>query len=339
MVERDVMNQQQSETGIGGWMRSVWQKLHPQVEADQLVRQATEQVVQIADPVIRQARSYRQVLHDPIIGAMTYFHSLIEVIPGPIILDRNRYYDDPTVKALFASPDELDEVLRLSPEINKLRQQGFNGKVAAMMTMLRNERTIFGHKQDGEMLVRDARQQAVSFSDHRIVAPAADLNVVKAGIVNRGLEVLASVAMERITTLRAQMAELEGKKEYLQGMKKILGGKSHRQAMFAAPSVHNREELRKVEQLLTEVTQELDELRQQIAQPEQSLGYLETILREPEKMLLARSHSLRLNWMGVRVDEEPSSEGNDITLAEFSVEEIQRSAVLVTFSLETKSVA
>ena len=331
------MHQQQSEAGIGGWMRTLWQKLHPQVEADQMVRLATEQVVQIADPAIRQARHYRQVLHDPIIGAMTYFRSLIEMIPGPVVLDRNRYYDDPTVKALFASPDELDEVLRLNPEINKLRQQGCKGEVAAMMTMLRNERTMFGHKQDGEMLVRDARQQAVSFSDHRIVAPGPDLNVVKAGIVNRGLEVLGSVAMERITTPRAKKAELEGKKEYLQGMKKILGGKSHRQAMFAAPSVHNREELRKVEQLLTEVTQEIDERRQQIALPEQSLGYLEAILREPENMLHVRSLNLRLNWMGVRVDEEPGSEGNDITLAEFSMEEIQRSAVLVTFSLETKS--
>lgn len=333
------MNRQQTEAGIGGWMHTLWEKLHSQGGADAHIRQATEQVVQIADPVIRQARRYRQVLHDPINGAMTYFHSLIEVIPGPVVLDRNRYYDDPTVKALFASPDELDEVLRFSPEVNKLRKQGLKGEVMAMMTMLRNERTMFGHKQDGEMLVRDAQQQAVSFSDHRIVAPSADLDVVKAGIVNRGLEVLASVAMERITTLRAQKAELEGKKEYLQGMKKILGGKSHRQEMFAAPSAHNREELRKVEQLLTEVSQELDGLRQQIALPEQSLGFLEAILREPEKMLLARSQKLRLNWMGVRVDEEPGSDGNDITLAEFSMEEIRRSAVLVTFSLETTPVA
>lgn len=318
---------------IGAWFGSIWQQFQSQATADDPVVQATDRVVQIADPVIRQAKRYRQVLADPVAGSMRYFQSLLATIPGPVALDRNRYYDDPTVKALFASPEELDEVLRLNPEINKLRKQGLRGDMVAMMTMLQQERTIFGHKQEGELLVRDVRQQAVSFTDHRIVAPSADLDTAKDGIVNRGLEVLATVAMERITTLRANKAELQGKKEYLQGMVKIFGGRSHRQELFAAPTAHNREELRKVEQMLAEVERELEEVRQRIALPEQSLAHLEEIMRQPETMLIARRQSLRLNWMGVRVDDEPGSEGNEITLAEFSMEDVRRSAVLVTFSL------
>lgn len=327
------MNGHNGGSRIGAWIGSVWQRLQPKERGDDPVVAATDRVVQIADPVIRQAKRYRQVLSDPVAGSMRYFQSLLETIPGPVVLDPNRYYDDPTVKALFASPDELDEVLRFNPEINKLRKQGLSGDMMAMMTMLQQERTIFGHKQDGEMIVREARLQTVSFSDHRIVAPAADLEATRDGIVNRGLEVLATVAMERITTLRAQKAELQGKKEYLQGMVKILGGRSHRQELFAAPTVHNREELRKVEQMLGDVEQELETLRQQIALPEQSLSHLEEIMRQPETMLIARRQTLRLNWMGVRVDDEPGSEGNDITLAEFSMEDVRRSAVLVTFTL------
>jgi len=330
------MNEQNDRSRIGAWIGSVWQRLQPQAADDPLV-QVTDRVVQIADPVIRQAKRYRQVLAEPIAGSMKYFLSISKTVPGPINLDPNRYYDDPTVKALFASPNELDEVLRFNPEINKLRKQGVTGEVVAMMTMLQQERTIFGHKQEGELMVRDVRQQAVSFSDHRIVAPSADLDTARDGIVNRGLEVLATVAMERITTLRANKAELQGKKEYLQGMVKILGGRSHRQELFAAPTAHNREELRKVEQMLAEVDQELETLRQQIALPEQSLAHLEGIMRQPETMLVARRQSLRLNWMGVRVDDDPGSEGNEITLAEFSVEDIRRSAVLVNFTIESTS--
>lgn len=322
---------------IGAWLGSVWQQFQTQAKTDDPVVLATDRVVQIADPVIRQAKRYRQVLADPIAGSMRYFLSISKTVPGPINLDPKRYYDDPTVKALFASPNELDEVLRFNPEINKLRKQGVVGEVVAMMTMLQQERTIFGHKQEGELMVRDVRQQAVSFSDHRIVAPAADLEATRNGIVNRGLEVLATVAMERITTLRANKAELQGKKEYLQGMVKILGGRSHRQELFAAPTAHNREELRKVEQMLAKVDQELEELRQQIALPEQSLAHLEGIMRQPETMLVARRQSLRLNWMGVRVDDDPGSEGNEITLAEFSVEDIRRSAVLVNFTIASTS--
>lgn len=329
------MTGQNEGTGGGGWIGKLWRQLQGSSADKDNVTLATEHVVEIADPVIRQARRYRQVLHDPVAGAMAHFQSLIESIPGPVILHRNRYYDDPLVKALFASPDELDEVLRLSPEVNALRRQGQTGEVVAMMTMVQNERTIFGSKQEGEMLLREVQMQAVSFSNHRVVAPAGDLQVTKTGIVNRGLEVLASVAMEKITTLRARKAELTGKREYLKGMAKIYSGKSYRQEMFAPPDIKDREELRKIEQLLDEVNREFEELHAQIALPEQSLGYLEEIIREPEKMLFAQNKQLRLNWMGVRVDNEPDSKGNDIMLAEFSMQnELRRSAVLVSFSLE-----
>ncbi|WP_448873545.1 hypothetical protein [Desulfobulbus propionicus] len=327
------MNEHNDRSRINAWIGNLWRHLQPRAAGEDPLVQVTDRVVQVADPVIRQAKGYRQVLADPIAGAMKYFQSLLETIPGPVALDRRRYYDDPTVKALFASPAELDEVLRFNPEINKLRKQGLSGEMVAMMTMLRQERSIFGHKQEGELIIRDVRQQAVSFTDHRIVAPSVDLETTREGIVNRGLEVLATVAMERITTLRANKAELQGKKEYLQGMMKILGGRSHRQEIFAAPTTQNREELRKVEQLLAEVEQELEKLRQQIALPEQSLAYLEDVLRQPDSMLAARRQSLRLDWKGVRVDDEPGSEGNDITLAEFSMEDVRRFAVLVTFTL------
>ncbi|MGD9947140.1 MAG: hypothetical protein AB7U29_01525 [Desulfobulbus sp.] len=327
------MKQQNSASGIRGWMQQMWQALRSNKGSDDPLLQATDRVVEIADPVIRQARRYRQVLREPIAGSMAYFRSLSDVLPGPVMLRPDRYYDDPMVTALFGSPGELEEVLRYNPAINRYRKQGYVGEVQALMTMEQNERTIFGQKQEGELLLRDVRQQAVSFSDHRIVAIGPDLETTKAGIVDRGLEVLATVAMERITTLRAHKAELQGKKEYLQGMVKILGGKSHRQGMFAGPSVKNREELRKVEQLLAEVAQELEELYNRIIPPEHSLGHLESVMLEPEKMLTARTQTLRLDWKGVRVDDLPGSEGNEITLAEFAIEDVRRSAVLVTFSV------
>ena len=333
------MSEQGKQSRIGAWMGGLWQRLHPQATGEEPVLQATDRVVQIADPVIRQAKGYRRILAGPIAGSMQYFESLLETIPGPVILDRKRYYDDPTVKALFASPDELDEVLHYNPEINKLRKQGLSGEMVAMMTMLQQERTIFGHKQEGELIIREVRQQAVSFSDHRIVAPSLDLQTTRNGIVNRGLEVLATVAMERITTLRANKAELQGQKEYLQGMVKILGGRSHRQEIFAAPTSQNREELRKVEQRLAEVEEELEQLRRQIALPEQSLAHLEEVLAQPQSMLAAHRQTLRLDWKGVRVDDEPDGEGNDITLAEFSVEDVRRSAVLVRFTLTAPPLA
>lgn len=330
------MNGHDRRSPIGVWIGAFRQRLHSQTIGDDPIIQTVDRVVQIADPVICQAKHYRQVLADPISDSMGYFQSLLGAIPGPIVLDSNRYYDDPTVKALFASPDELDEVLRHTPENNKLRQQREAGEVVAMMTMRRQERTVFGYKQEGELIVRDVRQQAVSFTDHRIVAPSTDLATTRAGIVNRGLEALAMVAMERIATLRANKAELQGKKEYLKGMVKIFGVRSRRQEIFAPFAPHKQEDLCKVEQLLAEVELELETLRQQIGLPEQSLAQLEKVMRSPETILTVHPQKLRLNWMGVRVEDEPGEEGNDITFAELSLKDDKHSAVLVTFTLPTK---
>jgi hypothetical protein len=202
--------------------------------------------------------------------------------------------------------------------------------------MQRQEKTIFGHQQVGELLMRDMAQRAVSFTDHLIVAPDADLERAKAGIVNRGLEVLATVAMEEITTLRARKAELQEHREYLKAAVKILGGKNRRLATFATPDPGKWEELHKAEKALAGVEKELAELQQQITYPEQSLEHLEKIMRKPEELLRVQNQTFRLNWMGVRVEDMPENEGDDITLAEFSVQEdVKRAAVMVTFAINT----
>jgi predicted metal-dependent hydrolase len=323
-----------STSGNGGLLAGIWRQYQARQAREKTLRLATEQVVKVADPSIRQARSYHKVLRTPVAGAMEYCRSLIDAIPGPVILSKGRYYDDPLVKALFVSPDELEEVLRISPEAAALRQQGQAGEVTALLTMLHEEKTIFGYQQQGDIIKRDVAQRAVNFFDHRIVAPAADINRTRTGIVNRGLEVLATVAMERITTLKSRKAELREKREYLKGIMRILGGKNHMLEIFASPDPAKLADLRKVEKGLAELEEELEELQTKMARPEDSLGYLEEVMRKPDDALVVRNQSFRLDWKGVRVEAQPDNEGNDITLAEFSLrEEFRRSAVLVTFSL------
>nr|MBP7518430.1 hypothetical protein [Desulfobulbus sp.] len=96
------MSEQHGQSRVGAWVGSLWQRLQPRAAAADPVAQATDRVVQIADPVIRQARGYRRVLAGPVAGSMEYFASLLATLPGPVALDRGRYYDDPTLKALFA---------------------------------------------------------------------------------------------------------------------------------------------------------------------------------------------------------------------------------------------
>lgn len=329
------MNQQAERKKGGGWFGDVWRKYFKNKIIEEDVRQTTERLVQIADPHIRQAGGYRKVLREPVMDAKSYCASLLDTVPGPVALSRDRYNDDPLVKAVFVSADQLEELLQLSPEVTSLRKGGYAGLVIALMTMSKEEKTIFGYQKEGETIMRDVAQRAVNFSDHRLIAPAADISDTKVGIVNRGLDVLATVAMEQIATLEGKKAELLQRKEYLKAAMKILSGKTSMHELFATPDPGKWEEYRKTEKLLVDVQKELEEVQKSIGYPEQSLGYLDGILRNAGDTLVMKRQTMRLNWMNVHVDNQPDEAGNDITLAEFSIYDIfSRSAMLVSFPVD-----
>ncbi|MDH3330304.1 MAG: hypothetical protein OEM01_13830 [Desulfobulbaceae bacterium] len=143
------MSGKRNGTWISGWVRDRWQKYQAYKTQKEILHQATEQIVEVADPVIRQAKRYRNVLKNPIAGAMEYCTSIIGDIPGPFELSRNGSHTYPAVKCLFAFPNELEEVIRVSPEVNAFREKGYKGNVSALLTMAKQERTIFSYQQDG----------------------------------------------------------------------------------------------------------------------------------------------------------------------------------------------
>ena len=192
------------QTGIVGWFQNAWEQHRKRRRRKALVLQSVEEVVEVADPVIREASKYRKVLQSPVDGAMKYCGTIIDAIPGPVELSRKSYNDDPVVKALFASPDAVEELLRISPEANALREQGHTGETVALLTMTQQEKTIFCSQQQGEICRRDIAQRAMNFTDHQLVAPADNLDTTKKKLIHRGLEVLATQAMEKITALRVE---------------------------------------------------------------------------------------------------------------------------------------
>ncbi len=336
VIKLDCAPMSSYEKTKAGWPARLKRSYDQNRAGKEALRQVTEQVVATADPTIRQVNGYHKILRTSVVDATKYCRTLVDVIPGPVTLSKNRYYDDPLVKALFASPIQLEEVLCMAPATRELRRQGVTGEVVAMLTMSKEEKTIFGHQKEGELIRRDVVQQAVSFFDHRIVAPTDDLEQTREGIINRGLEVLATVAMERITGLKSRKAELREKREYLKGMMKIMSGRSRMVELFSVPDPSKIVEFHKAGKKLAEVEAELAQLSGKIAYPEHSLGYLKEIMENPNDSLVVSSQSFRLDWKGVRVENQPDVEGNDITLAEFSVhDEFKRSAVLVKFEMQT----
>lgn len=314
------------------WIQRVGQRYQANRLQEQVLRQATDMVVDVADPRIRQVGRYRKILRSPMQGAMEYCSSLVESLPGPVRLSRQQYHADPQVKALFVSADELEEVLRLAPEQSELSDPGKKKDSMALLTMTRKERTIFKHEQQGDVVLRDVKKRTVTFIDHRLVAPSATLDKTKGLLKDRGLEVLATIAMERIASLMGDLAELRERRQYLKAMRRMLNGRSRTQEIFSHPDHETVEKIRKLKELIQEVELEVDSLRQKIEMPEDGLALLQEIMEDPGDTLVAREQTLWLDWMNVLLSAKDNSKGNAISLTELSIkDELRRSAVLVVF--------
>lgn len=325
-----------TDRGTGGffsWFRFDGNNLGNEDFSHQVVRDAIDMVVEIADPRIRQIRRYRRHMAPSVRDALEYCTDLVGSLRGPVRLSRSQYHADPLVKALFASPDELEEVLRLA-FINAEEGDGKGREETfALLTMARQEKTIFTHGRNGDMVMRDMQKQTVNFVDHRVVTPSTDLEVLRTRLRTRALEVLATVAMEHIAELRGELAELREHKIRLKTMLTVLGGRNHTLELLAQPSRETARKIQAVKEELHQVDSSIAEVRKKVELPQDSLLLLQQCLERVGELLTSGEQRLRLNWMNVRVEADPDEEGNDIELTELALkDELRRSAVLVTFN-------
>lgn len=297
----------------------MWSGLQRTKAERERLEQAIEEIVDIADPSIKRASLYHRSLRQPVLAASAYCSELIGRIPGPVRLSRESYSSEPVIRALFSKPEDVDELLKNSPDVEGLRKTGYRGDAIALLTMDKEEKTTFGHERHGELVQQDVAQRTVNFSGHRLVAPCPELEQTRKGVSHRGLEVLATVAMEKITNLRNDISELRQKRDYLSGYIQILNGKSKLHSRFAVPNPEIQEKLEKARTSKAQVEAELEKLLEQLSYPKDALRYLREVLQNPSSSLTMSRVSLRLNWMNVLLDEKSEEAGATITLAELSL--------------------
>lgn len=315
-------------TGIA-WLRQAVNDLQRDRQRERVLRQAIEDVVEIADPIIRLAPRYRRTLRPSVTTALAYCDELVRAIPGPVRLDPDCYYDDPLVKAVFRSAEEMEIVLR---NARNTELPGTGEEIFAVLLMDRTEKTIFGPSRQGDVVQNDVAMQAVTFTDHRIVAQAADRQAAVILLRQRILEVLAGVAMERIAALKANLAELRERRQQLGSMYRILCGKPRVFELFCRGEPEQADKVREVKELLNATDEEIGEARKEVETPDDTLLHLKRVMDFPADALVVRPQSLRLDWKNVIVEDSRDPEANEITLAEFTLNrELRRSAVLVRF--------
>jgi hypothetical protein len=193
--------------------------------------------------------------------------------------------------------------------------------------MKKEERTVFAPKLEGETLKQDVAQVAVSFSGHRILAPAATSAAARSEIGRRILRRLAQVALSRIMALDSKATELQQHKAYLGARMRLLNlARDGMEGIVQDPATISQQ-IKAVERELKDTVEEYIEAKASLATLDGYIEQIEDVFSHPQQHLAFSHTPLRLNRMGFKVEEASPDAANELVLVEIAVGENERGAV------------
>jgi hypothetical protein len=293
-----------------------------------LIEAATERAIDGTDPRLRALGNYRKRLREPVEQAAQHIISLVDGLPPAVEISRRSYGSDPRLRAFFVSADHLDEFLRSTSTVRdylKGSASPLPDTIFGLLTLTWKERTVLGTEQNGEIQRRDVKQQAVSFFDHRFVSPAGDESGARWEMKKRGYDYLIRVALEKILAARGKHEDLKRERQLLnRKLEAMKTGGWGLEAMFSHDKAEPTDPAA-LEAQIDAVEKELLTLGADTVSLEHSLDRLAEVLGQPEHWLSLRELSMRLNYMGIRVEEHSAQSSTLIDLIElYSVDGLHR---------------
>lgn len=296
------------------------------------VTEALERAVEGTDPAIRYLPGYRKKLQEAIAISLEYTERFIAEIPGAIEVSRRTFVSDPCVNAFFVNVKDLQTVFSTSSEIREFLEACRHEipHCYALLCMHKSEKTVMGVELDGEVLKRDVSQTAVSFSDHRIYAPAPTEAETREGLRQCLFEGLVTHALGRIMHLKLANHRLQQERQALQARLRYLQktpahgpGPAPAGARTAGGAEDIMARLRKIEGEL---------LNSRLSAPQVSLNEVHAVFRRPDNFIRIRKSTLTLSKMGIRIDLHSPQPSNVIHLTEVEIgEELPRVVTLAKF--------
>ena len=316
-----------------GIFHSLRNRIEGLIRTDDPYHERIDNAVNIIEPQLKLAKDYRTRLREPIKVCRAHCRSLVAEIPGPIKLRRIGNRSDPFIKAAFTKTEQIEELLHradLTPSSTPLT----GTQRVALLTMTSKERTIFGTKRMGDMMVGDAAMRAVTFTDHAIVGMSPNLASSREALEQYTFDILIEAAAKHLSEIRTRLVDLNQRQQWLKTMGKMFGEESRADmgCMFVPYDPEKSKKRREIDQLLAATEDEIASARHDSETPEDWLRIVEQFLSSPDHILNMRLMSLRLNWKNVLTD-DPSEKADIITFATFTVaDEMQREGVLVEYT-------
>ena len=177
-----------------------------------LIRSAIERVVDGTDPRLRAVRNYQRKLRDAVEQAIAFVVAFVDTFPPAVELSRRSFTTDPRVRALFASPQQLQEVISFSQGMLSYLDQNpgpLPETLYAVLVAERVEKNVIGMDLHGDLTRRDVAQTVVNFHDPRVSLPTDNAAESRHDAMNRVFDYLIEIALQRLVATRSRKQQLE----------------------------------------------------------------------------------------------------------------------------------
>ena len=299
-----------------------------------LLEKAIERAVAGTDRRIHALGDYRTRLREPVKLAVNHVIALVNALPPPIEISPLAFGGNNGSRVFFVSTEHLREVLG---KFNNVRDFLADlatpppDEIFGLLTMLREERNVFGMELDGDSLRRDVMQVAVNFSGHRFLGPTGNEVDTRRELMKRAFDYLIEKALERLTGEQGKRRDLGRQRHLLRQKLDVMQSGQWGLGAMLNDSEGPGPDLADLEAEIETIEAELGQSHTDSLGLEESLALVTDTLTHATDWLAARKISLRLDYRGIKLPD--SSTIPEIELAElYSSTGERRTVVLGRFA-------
>ncbi len=279
---------------------------------------------------LRLAHAWRSRLALACHATKEHVEKLMAQFPAPHLVSRPLWNMDATVNSLFATANELSEFLQ-SPEsgLRQFFEANPWDEVFFAITASVDERISFGSRLQGEIILRDERQETVTFREHQVLEPHRSMAETVAALKLAGLRFIISAAMHHVIKEKLHRKELADTRVVLAAKHKALSLQLQSLHSLVGETKESQAKLEELGQLLAELDHDLQEVDHTLGNPEDMLREVDGMLRRPEQFLNVHPARLRLTKEGIKLPLEQQHDGWCIDYSELFSEEGRQPRAMV----------
>jgi len=288
-----------------------------------LVSDVTDAIVEAVDPRVKLRSGFRDKLAEGVRLTIAHLRALARESLQPLVLSRAAWSQDPHVRAFFASADDIPACIGRSREIRRFfEQHAACDEAWALLGMRRDEKRVLAPRLVGGVMRPDVAQTTVSFTGHRLIAPAADEPGARLEIGMRIMQRLAQLVGARIVAVDEKVKDLELHKAYLaMKLRMLQHGRDGLGALVTDPATVELQ-IADVERELAEATRGHREAKASLATLDGTIAHINAILTHPDQQVDLVHRRMRVTLLGVQVEGSATDEpANDLLLDDLSIGE------------------